>query len=1816
MRSRNWWVWAGILCVAGGMTCPAADWHVTTNGNDAADGTSWATAKQTIQAGVDAATNGDTVWVNNGVYETGGRTAVGSLTNRVVIDKPVMVQSVNGPQATVIRGAQDTSTRSDGLGNAAVRCVFLSSNAVLSGFSLMDGSTRWTKAGHFDGDGGGAKCDSTAVLNNCILAGNRAVVGGGANSGTLNNCLLTGNWTTNRGGGTYNSMLYNCTLMNNSSKNGGGGYYGTLNNCLVTGNWAVYDGGGAYYSTLCNCTVVSNTATTGGGVRYGTLNNCIVMGNTASFAPNHTNAVFTNSCTVPDPGGTGNITDDPQFVDAGVGDYRLMDESPCVAAGNNAYAPGETDLDGNPRILYGTVDMGAYEWQWRPLALKPAWTNVSCEAVSGCYVDVRASVAWTATTNVPWLSITSGYSGTTNGTVVFDVAELPFGSFARTGVVVLVVAGGGFSRTCRVVQAGNPYVLTLDPASTNLGSEAASGRTIAVAANTAWTATTNVPWLSITSGHSGTTNGTIVFDVVENPFGSFARTGAVVVAGGGLSRTCRVVQAGNPYTLTLNPTSTNLGSEAASGRTIVVAANMAWTAATNVPWLSISSGHSGTTNGTVVFSVAENAIARWRTGEVIVAGGNLSRTCRVVQAPGSVVVNWYVATNGNDLADGMSWATAKQTIQSGVDAAEAGDTVWVSNGVYGTGMRATPGYSLSNRVVIEKNITVQSVNGPGTTLIQGEGNIRCVRMTAGSLIGFTVTNGNCLQWGDAHYERNGAGISMYPSTEARAVNCLITGNAAMSDGGGVDGGNLFNCTVVGNNGMYGVGGVANASLYNCIVYYNKAGWDGHSSNLGSSICYYTCSSPQPEGPGNIGKDPQFVDAAGKNYRLNATSPCIDAGDNGQVQTETDLDGNLRIIHGVVDMGAYETQWPNWLNLSPTSTNLVSEATGGRTIAVLSDMAWTASTNVPWLSITSGYSGTTNGTVVFDVSANPVVGGSRTGAVVVAGGGISRTCRVVQAGIPYELSINPTSTNLGSEAASGRTIAVAANTAWTATTNVPWLSITSGHSGTTNGTVVFDVAENGLVRWRTGEVIVAAGNLSRTCRVVRAPSSVVPTNWYVATNGNDLADGTSWAMAKQTIQAGVDAAEAGNTVWVSNGVYGTGMRATPGYSLSNRVLIEKDITVRSVKGPGSALIRGEKNVRCVRMTAGTLIGFTVTNGNCLGNGDIHFDRSGAGISMYPSTQAKAVNCLISENSASLDGGGVDGGNLVNCTVIRNNAVLGVGGVANATLYNCIVYANNIRYGGPSNLYSSICEHTCSSPQPEGPGNIGEDPQFVDGAGNNYRLLVTSPCLDAGDNEQVETETDLGGNSRIVNGVVDMGAYEIALCFVAPGGSDDASGMSWAEAKQTIQAGVDAAPDGGNVLVSNGVYATGGRTVGNDITNRVAIDRPVTVRSVNGPDVTMIRGSGTNGMVRCAYVGSNGVLAGFTLTNGLANGNGTSLGGGGAYVAGGVVDQCVISGNRALRGAGADMAGEGRLSQCRVAGNSAGDTGGGGGVFGSVGDRVSNCLITDNKAEWAPGVYSRRGGMELSHCTVSGNSSFGFGGPAVVAPTSMLWNCIVYSNQVSTNHLEIEGNPTVRYCCSPGLTGEGNITNDPQFVNAAGGNYWLQATSPCLDAGNNAYAPGETDLDGNPRIQFGTVDMGAYEAQLAGAGAWFGAITNGLTNDLDCATGDGVPNLLKYATGSSPRIADDLMLLNWKWRALMPTLIFHRNPSATDVIFVVESAEAISNGAVWRGLATNAGGSWQGATNVTESASGHPVECTVTDPLALDSNRFLRLRVSRP
>ena len=361
--------------------------------DDSGDGTSWATAKRTVQAAVDAALADTMITVTNGVY--------GPISTD---NKSIIIQSVNGADVTFIDGGGTNRC-------ATLGTIGTHTNTVLIGLTLTNG---WASngagtlygtlndcvlVGNTATDRGGGSYYGR--LNNCTLRGNTADLGGGACFGTLNgcvvsgntadsgggaigamydmmslnNCVLSGNTATSYGGGAYSSMLNNCVLTGNTAIEGGGSYNGTLNNCVLTGNTATSYGGGACYDIQANCTLVGNTVSSsyGGGAYYSYLDNCIVWGNTAAGGgDNHYNTTFRYSCTTPLPtvsyDGGGNISTDPLFEDALAGNFRLRMKSPCINAGTNPFVVGTVDLDGKPRIRDGTVDMGAYEYD----KLRPA----------------------------------------------------------------------------------------------------------------------------------------------------------------------------------------------------------------------------------------------------------------------------------------------------------------------------------------------------------------------------------------------------------------------------------------------------------------------------------------------------------------------------------------------------------------------------------------------------------------------------------------------------------------------------------------------------------------------------------------------------------------------------------------------------------------------------------------------------------------------------------------------------------------------------------------------------------------------------------------------------------------------------------------------------------------------------------------------------------------------------------------------------------------------------------------------------------------------------------------------------------------------------------------------------------------------------------------------------------------------------------------------------------------------------------------------------------------------------------------------------
>ncbi len=295
------------------------------------DGTSWEDAFLTIQEGINAASNGDNVFVASGTYSVGTTVTPGyTLNNRIVLTKGIGVRATDGAAVTIIEGAAATG---GGNGADAVRAVYMTVGT-LDGFTITKGHTNTSGDPSLDRSGGGI-----------YFAG-----------GTVNLCEITGNSANDYGGAAFFDGA------------------GTLNNSLLTGNTCA-DGGGVFFDdggTMNNCTLSDNTATGSGGGAYlydggsgGTLRNSILWGNSGSSGndiyDDGTNSIRYNCASDGLTNGVACTSSDPLFLDAGSDDYRIYINSPCFNTGYNDYSYGSEDLDGNDRTQVTTVDMGAYE---------------------------------------------------------------------------------------------------------------------------------------------------------------------------------------------------------------------------------------------------------------------------------------------------------------------------------------------------------------------------------------------------------------------------------------------------------------------------------------------------------------------------------------------------------------------------------------------------------------------------------------------------------------------------------------------------------------------------------------------------------------------------------------------------------------------------------------------------------------------------------------------------------------------------------------------------------------------------------------------------------------------------------------------------------------------------------------------------------------------------------------------------------------------------------------------------------------------------------------------------------------------------------------------------------------------------------------------------------------------------------------------------------------------------------------------------------------------------------------------------------------
>jgi hypothetical protein len=239
-------------------------------------------------------------------------------------------------------------------------------------------------------------------------------------------------------------------------------------------------------------------------------------------------------------------------------------------------------------------------------ALSPSAHSIGASGGAGA-VSVAAGpgCAWTASGDVPWISITAGASGSGPGTIGFSVGAWngpTRGGAIRVGdqvVTVTQTAGCSFS---------------ISPHEQSVPAAGGSGTvSVSTVDGCAWSASSQSAWISIVSGAGGSGAGQVSFDVLANS--GPARNGTLTIAGQAFT-----VRQSSGCALTIQPQSQSFGPEEASG-TIDVGGGTgcAWTADSSQGWVRVTSGASGSGSGTVRFTVERNDGAA-RSASILVAG--------------------------------------------------------------------------------------------------------------------------------------------------------------------------------------------------------------------------------------------------------------------------------------------------------------------------------------------------------------------------------------------------------------------------------------------------------------------------------------------------------------------------------------------------------------------------------------------------------------------------------------------------------------------------------------------------------------------------------------------------------------------------------------------------------------------------------------------------------------------------------------------------------------------------------------------------------------------------------------------------------------------------------------------------------------------------------------------------------------------------------------------------------------------------------------------------------------------------------------------
>ena len=981
---------------------------------------------------------------------------------------------------------------------------------------------------------------------------------------------------------------------------------------------------------------------------------------------------------------------------------------------------------------------------------------------------------------------------------------------------------------------------------------------------------------------------------------------------------------------------------------------------------------------------------------------------------------------------------------------------------------------------------------------------------------------NCLIANNTSNSSSGAGIYMSSKTKIQSSTIVNNKNKNTYSGAGVYAyydAPIENCIVWGNRNNNGEANLANS--YECKHSAVEGAYSG--DNMISLI-----SEPNP----NLPYYPNFVNpsqtvgsedvTANVDWHLADGSVCVNRGDNELVEAadSLDLDGNVRIQVGTVDLGCYESPY-NGITLPEYNGIVYVKENGTGSGTSWDDAMSSLSSAVQIANMYNADVWVAAGTYYGDsVSSHAFI---IMEGVNVYGGFVGNEAA------NYDLSLRDYTTNQTILDGQNNQRLLFQNNDFSTHTVWDGFTVRNGNAKSNNN--------DGC----GGGAYLKKGVTLRNCVITENVASSYGGGVY--TSYSDYYNNDTIFLINCRLSHNTSSYQAG-------GAY-----------LSRKVTMLNCVIDHNVSHGygGGVYLAEDQNILS----------------NCLVANNTAYEGHGAGVYTGSSTNiirnSTIVNNKIASNNpsnevnmSSYKGAGiyVNYGTVTNCIVWGNKNYSEINGIEGYS-YTVTYVASDYACMGDNNVSLSTDNENDGmlSPHFVNPSNEAGAADVTDNA--DWHLQQGSPCVNRGDNSGAEAY-DLDGNARVQMDTIDLGCYESpyngivmpsynGIVYVKENGAGNMTGDSWANAMSSIQTALNVAlMNHADVWVAAGTYHGDGTSVnafvmkeGVDVYGGFAgneeSDYDLSLRDFEN-NTSILDGQYAQRVLKQEEFSSETYTTwdGFTIQNGRVEGHGA-----GAYIVSyGILSNCVIKNNAiasnnstSYYGAGVyahatSSYGKATIRNCTIEYNLFENSQTyryGGGLFTRYTD-VYRTEISHNSAMNGGGVYCEYY-SSFTNCLIYGNTSIRSGGGVYVSSTSnkfvncdvvnnmagntysgggiyfsstsynRLTNDIIWGNKSGYSVSNMNNTPnTFTYCAvEEGPSSDnGNIilasANDGtdvnqyyvRFIDPQNGNFQLHPSSNCLDNGSNdALAATDTlDFYGNQRI-FGTsVDIGCSEAQEEG------------------------------------------------------------------------------------------------------------------------------------